>query len=163
MMISWPITANHHQSPPNHLENEPPITFQSPQKYTTNQLPITSKLLTQARQVTVFVRQTRTRAKSKTQWRPPNQNPSPSSHRHLEAATVTTGIWQRRKKIHAEALRRNCCFLAGLQYACKRHILTPSGLTRSVRQSAPGFLRVPALAALGINMDSLVTHVTLGM
>ena len=32
-LLSRPITANHHQSPPNHLQNTRPITFQSPQRH----------------------------------------------------------------------------------------------------------------------------------
>ena len=34
MIVTSPITTNHHQSPTNHLENMWPITFQSPQRFT---------------------------------------------------------------------------------------------------------------------------------
>ena len=39
MIVTSPITTNHHQSPTNHLENMWPITFQSPQRFTAGIIP----------------------------------------------------------------------------------------------------------------------------
>ena len=39
MIVTSPITTNHHQSPTNHLENMWPITFQSPQRCTARIIP----------------------------------------------------------------------------------------------------------------------------
>ena len=39
MIVTSPITTNHHQSPTNHFEYMWPITFQSPQRFTAGIIP----------------------------------------------------------------------------------------------------------------------------